>query len=55
MMMMMMIIIIIIIITIIIIIIKKLVTNSMAYGMRRLNAAFTRLSNNPYPEPNRPN
>ena len=29
-----------------------LLTNSMAYGTRRFNAAFTKPSNNPYPEPN---
>ena len=30
-------------------------TNSMAYGTWRLNVAFTRPFNNPYPEPNQPN
>ena len=33
----------------------SIVTNSMAYGTRRFNAAFTRASNNPYPESNQPN
>ena len=30
-------------------------TNFMAYGTRRFNAVFTRILQNPYPEPNQPN
>ena len=31
---------------------RKMIANSMAYGIRRFNAAFIRQANSPYPEQN---